>query len=175
MCKIECNVYITNLGKYNEGELVGQWLSLPTSDDDIEECFENIGLNEEYEEYFITDYENNINLEISEYTNIYDLNEAIEQMKDSEDDAGLWGALIEVEGAKIKDIDELASNVNGGYYLFYEGLTVEEYEEQLVEECYDLNFDNLGNLAHYITIDYEALARDDYNAHETENGVLVYC
>lgn len=25
------SVFITNLGKYNEGELIGEWLSLPTT------------------------------------------------------------------------------------------------------------------------------------------------
>lgn len=31
---MEFRVFITNLGKYNEGELVGKWLDLPC--DDIE-------------------------------------------------------------------------------------------------------------------------------------------
>ncbi|NFO86654.1 antirestriction protein ArdA [Clostridium botulinum] len=31
MCTV--NIFVTNLGKYNEGELVGKWLSLPFTDD----------------------------------------------------------------------------------------------------------------------------------------------
>ena len=47
------NVFLTNLGKYNEGELVGKWVSLPC--DDIEAELEEIGVGAEpYEEYFIT-------------------------------------------------------------------------------------------------------------------------
>ena len=51
------NVFITNLGKYNEGELIGKWLSLPC--DDIVAELEEIGVVADslYEEYFITDYQ----------------------------------------------------------------------------------------------------------------------
>ena len=47
-------IYIANLGKYNEGELVGAWFTPPV---DFEEVKERIGLNDEYEEYTIHDYE----------------------------------------------------------------------------------------------------------------------
>ena len=44
-------VYIANLGKYNEGELVGAWFTPPV---DYDEMAERIGLNDEYA---IHDYE----------------------------------------------------------------------------------------------------------------------
>ena len=50
----EMRIYIANLGKYNEGELVGAWFTPPV---DFEEVKERIGLNDEYEEYAIHDYE----------------------------------------------------------------------------------------------------------------------
>ena len=40
--------------QYNEGELVGAWFTPPV---DFEEVKERIGLNDEYEEYAIHDYE----------------------------------------------------------------------------------------------------------------------
>ena len=43
-------IYIANLGKYNEGELVGAWFTPPV---DYDEMAERIGLNDEYEEYAI--------------------------------------------------------------------------------------------------------------------------
>ena len=43
-------VYIANLGKYNEGELVGDWFTFPIDEEDVKE---KIGLNERYEEYAI--------------------------------------------------------------------------------------------------------------------------
>ena len=71
------NIYLTNLGKYNEGELVGEWVKLPVSDEELQKVFERIGINEEYEEYFITDYECDF-YEIGEYENIDTLNEKAE-------------------------------------------------------------------------------------------------
>lgn len=50
----EMRVYIANLGKYNEGELVGAWFTPPV---DYDEMAERIGLNGNYEEYAIHDYE----------------------------------------------------------------------------------------------------------------------
>ncbi|MCI6825117.1 MAG: antirestriction protein ArdA [Ruminococcus bromii] len=31
------SIYLTNLGKYNEGYLIGEWLNLPATDDEIED------------------------------------------------------------------------------------------------------------------------------------------
>ena len=39
-------VYIANLGKYNEGYLVGAWFIFPIDEEDVKE---KIGLNEQYE------------------------------------------------------------------------------------------------------------------------------
>lgn len=51
-------VFITNLGKYTEGKLVGKWLDLPCNN--ITEELKSIDIrpNSKYEEAFITDYEN---------------------------------------------------------------------------------------------------------------------
>lgn len=67
------SIFITNLGKYNEGELVGEWLSLPCSDQELDALLKRIGINEQYEEYFITDYESDFDFKVSEYDNIHDL------------------------------------------------------------------------------------------------------
>ena len=66
-------IYLTNLGKYNEGYLVGEWVHLPISSEDLKEVFDRIGINEEYEEFFITDYECDI-FKIHEYDSISYLN-----------------------------------------------------------------------------------------------------
>ena len=51
----DMTVYIANLGKYNEGELVGDWFTFPIDEEKVKE---RIGLNELYEEYAIHDTEN---------------------------------------------------------------------------------------------------------------------
>ena len=43
-------VFVTNLGKYNEGALVGEWLWLPASDDEIAAMLRRIGIGGIYEE-----------------------------------------------------------------------------------------------------------------------------
>lgn len=56
---------------------------------------------------------------------------------------------------------------------FYEGMTVEEVLEQMVEECYpDIDFDKLGWVGNYISIDYEAMARDADGYYKVSNGTL---
>ena len=54
------NIFLTNLGLYNEGVLSGEWVSLPVSDFDLEAVKIRIGVDEYHEETFITDYETDI-------------------------------------------------------------------------------------------------------------------
>lgn len=71
-------VYITNLGKYLAGYgcHYGQWLQLPCCEDKLQEVLEAIGINDQYEEYFITDSQSKIpNVTINQYASIGELNE----------------------------------------------------------------------------------------------------
>ena len=36
--------FVTNLGKYNEGELVGEWVHFPTTEEEMKEVFERLSL-----------------------------------------------------------------------------------------------------------------------------------
>lgn len=75
-------IYIANLGKYNEGELVGDWFDLPIQD--IAEALESIGVapNTDYEEYAIHDYKTELHsLKIDESCSIEYLNEITEQLE----------------------------------------------------------------------------------------------
>ena len=67
-------VYIANLGKYNEGYLVGAWFTFPIDEEDVKE---KIGLNEQYEEYAIHDTDN-FPIAIGEYVSIEELNRKAE-------------------------------------------------------------------------------------------------
>ena len=55
--------FITNLGKYNEGDLMGEWVKFPTTPEEMQKVFERIGIGQKddfgqpYEEWFITDYD----------------------------------------------------------------------------------------------------------------------
>ena len=65
----EMSVYIVNLGKYNEGELIGDWFVPPIDWEDVKN---RIGLNNEYEEYAIHDWQ--LPFDINEYTSIEEIN-----------------------------------------------------------------------------------------------------
>lgn len=75
-------IAVTNLGKYNEGELLYKWLELPATEEEINEAFEAIQVapNTEYEEHFISDYEAPIGISVKEYTSLTKLNEIAERL-----------------------------------------------------------------------------------------------
>lgn len=106
------NVFITNLAKYNEGELVGQWVTLPLPPEELDEVIEEI-LGDD-EEYFITDYECEF-MEVPEYCNIHELNELAEELDSlSEHEQKKVKAILEM-GA-YRDIEEAIAN-RDSYYL----------------------------------------------------------
>ena len=72
---------IANLGKYNEGCLVGAWFTFPIDEEDVKE---KIGLNEQYEEYAVHDTEN-FPIDIGEYVSIEELNEMYEMIEELPD------------------------------------------------------------------------------------------
>ena len=77
-------IYITNLGKYNEGYLIGKWVQLPVAEDVLDNVLEAIGIDECYEEYFITDYETEIVgvcNSIGEYSSLVELNKLAERLE----------------------------------------------------------------------------------------------
>lgn len=85
------NIYLTNLGKYNEGFLIGEWVSLPISNEDLKDVLKRIKISDKpdangnyYEEYFITDWECDY-YNIGEYENIDTLNEIASQVESLED------------------------------------------------------------------------------------------
>lgn len=142
-------IFLTNLGKYNEGELVGEWVDLPV--DDFDEVLERIGINEQYEEYFITDYETNIpNLTIGEYDSIDELNDMASQID------GLDEGQILIMSARLYNgesfEDALAGCDDGSIYydcysdqdLGYEIIDQIGGTEQLDKDTLEMYFDYDG-------------------------------
>lgn len=149
------NIYLTNLGKYNEGELIGEWVELPVSQEELQEVFKRIGINEEYEEYFITDYECDF-YEVGEYENIDTLNEIAERLDElDESESKIVKAMMSECGYTL---DEAIEKVNNGDYMIYsdcENMTDVAY--QVVENCGYL--DNVPEtVSRYF--DYESFGRD---------------
>ena len=106
------NVWIGNLGKYNEGELVGDWLELPKTKDEIDKFLkENVGLQitqkevDEaltkdgvcYEEYMINDYETDLPVHIGEYESLKELN-LLAKIAENVENMDAVEAFLEAEG-----------------------------------------------------------------------------
>lgn len=156
-------IYLTNLGKYNEGELVGEWVELPCTDEELEAVKERIGISDEpdengnyYEEWFITNYESDIQgVEVGEYDDLDELNEFAEELDDLDiDQQQALKAFLE-DGSKFDEALEGVQNYNYRIYLGCD--TMEEVAIEVVEECGML--ENVPeNVARYF--DYEAFGRD---------------
>ena len=175
-------LYLANLGKYNEGILKGEWVELPLSETELEEVMVNIGVahydkegnfvpyvietDEKgyeyvYEEYAIHDYETDLNISISEYSSLNDLNTVAEIVEDFELDqvnALLDGGVIDMKDLLEGNINEIIQN-----YGFIE-LEPTMNEEQEVgyayvdEVCGGLECLSKEILERYF--DYEAFGRD---------------
>ena len=163
----QMRIYISNLGKYNEGELMGAWFNPPV---DLDEVKERIGLNDEYEEYAIHDYE--LPFEIDEYTPIEEINR-------------LCGLAEELDGTPI---GEVASEIQHAFFNSFEEMV--EHADDII--CYpDCN--DMSDVAYYLIeetgalgevptnlqnyIDYEAYGRDlelEGNYLVTSIGIFEY-
>lgn len=169
-------IYVANLGKYNEGELVGKWLELPCDMEDFKESFlpsiEIDGL--QYEEYAIHDFETDIEgLKIGEYDNIEKLNELAEAYDNLEDsEKKVVAAVIEwgYYGYDNNAIKEAIENIDD-FYLMEDITNNEEYGDYILEE--GLMGEIPENILMYI--DSEAIGRDCYldgDNYYSSNGLI---
>lgn len=164
---MEMQVYVANLDKYNEGELVGAWFSPPI---DYEEMEERIGLNGEYEEYAIHDYE--LPFEISEYTSISEINRLCELVMELEG-SPILNVLKEIQGMWFGSLEELLEHVED-IQCYGDCDSMEDIARYYVEETGQLG-EVPSNLQNYI--DYQSLGRDmeiEGNYLVTSHGVFEY-
>lgn len=140
-------IALTNLKKYNEGELIYEWVELPC--DDFEEVLMLIG---NPEEYFISDYECEIpHIMIHEYENLEELNELAEQLENlGSYEVKTIEAIMEVDGA---DIEDALTTLNEGRYFFYESDNFEEFIDLIIDEGF------FGEITNEVKefLDYEKL------------------
>lgn len=114
--------FITNLGKYNEGELVGEWVKFPITNDEMQEVFKRIGIGRYYEEWFITDYEcpdPGIYDTLGEYESLSELNYLAGQMLDLDENEEFWQAVLDLGEYtdSVQDLINLTENMDCFDYL----------------------------------------------------------
>ena len=155
--------YITNLGKYAEGDLCGEYLKLPATKAEVEALLSKIGLDGIlYEEYFITDYKTDIpalSSCLGEYESIDELNYLANLLTDIDLDTEKFKAALvyadRTHGAQ--DLINLAKNLD--CYEFYPDIdSNEDLGRFYIEEMCALEVPE--HLEGYF--DYEAYGRDMY-------------
>lgn len=164
---------LTNLGKYNEGELIYSRLVLPATTEEIQAAYDEIGVADGtmYEEAFISDYETDINgLSISEYASLDDLNELAEELENFDEyELDAFGAMLDYGYAT----DEALKKVQDGDYMYYSGC----YSMAEVAEMYADETGLLSSMPDDLRMyfDFEAYGRDmEINRKfiETDSGYI---
>ena len=162
--------FVTNLGKYNEGMLVGEWVKLPTTEEEMQKVFERIGIGKQdefgqpYEEWFITDYEcpiYGVQKMLGEYESLDKLNylaALIDELSLSDQEKLV--AIMEAGCDEVSDIDDLINlTFNLDCYDIMPGINDEsDLGYYYAHEAGIYSENDLGPLANYI--DYERYGRD---------------
>jgi antirestriction protein len=155
--------YITNLGRYVEGRLDGEYLKLPAQRSDVQNLLQRIHVDGiRYEEIFITDYKTDIPglaKHLDEYENVDELNYLAVLLDGLESwELEKFGAVLGVgEHSGAAALINLAQNLD--CYEFYSGIGDEEdLGRYYIDEMCALEVPE--HLKPYI--DYEAYGRDIY-------------
>lgn len=164
MC--EMRIALTNLGKYNEGELIYKWLELPATDEEIKKAFDEIGINERYEEFFITDYECEF-YQIGEYENIETLNEIAEALDELDEDEKIIVKALINDGYDLEEALDKKDDCR-----LWDTTDMADIAEEYYYECYAPN----NNVPDFIEryIDFEAMGRDmSFEGHYIEYNNMI--
>ena len=159
--------YITNLGKYNEGELVGEWVKFPTTPEELQNVFERIGIGSKdefgctYEEWFISDYDcyvDGLADKLGEYASLDELNYLASKLEELNDYGyEKFQAVMQVSDYtdSIQELINLIDNLDK-YDVYPDINDHDDLGRYYVEELGAMSVpDNLKNY-----IDYEAFGRD---------------
>ena len=123
--------YITNLGKYAEGQLVGETLKFPATTEEVQSLLKNIGVDGvRYEEFFITAFDGDVMGlydYLTEYENLDELNHLAHLISelDSDEIETLEAALNKGDHtSSVADIINLVHNLD--CYSLHPGVTDDE-------------------------------------------------
>lgn len=174
--------FITNLGKYNEGELVGEWVKFPTTAEEMKEVFKRIGIGQRddfgqpYEEWFITDYDcyvDGLYSKLGEYENLDELNylaSKLDEMSNSEYAQFQAGMEMGDHCGSLQEIINLTENLDC-YEVYPHIADYDDLGRYYIDELEVMQIPE--HLQNYI--DYEAYGRDvamDENGSFTDQGYV---
>ena len=154
--------YITNLGKYNEGRIVGETLKFPATTEEVQSLLKNIGVDGvRYEEFFITAFDGDVMGlydYLTEYENLDELNHLAHLISelDSDEIETLEAVLNKGDHtSSVADIINLVHNLD--CYELHPGVTDDETLGRIYVEDMEL-LDVPDNVLPYF--DFEAYGRD---------------
>ena len=154
--------YITNLGKYNEGRIVGETLKFPATTEEVQSLLKNIGVDGvRYEEFFITAFDGDVMGlydYLTEYENLDELNHLAHLISelDSDEIETLEAVLNKGDHtSSVADIINLVHNLD--CYDLHPGVTDDETLGRIYVEDMEL-LDVPDNVLPYF--DFEAYGRD---------------
>ena len=166
--KTNLQAFVTNLGKYTEGHLIGEWVSFPTDRETMQQVFDRIGINEQYPEYFITDYDIGIR-EMSEYLGEYqsldELNYLAKEMAgmDEQELSKFEGILQSGVGLPEQENAKAYINLihNLDCYELLEGVTNDEEYGSYILTNSEISMNNNEQVQWLLQyVDTEAVGRD---------------
>lgn len=169
--------FITNLGKYNEGHLIGEWVKFPVANEEMQAVFQRIGINRRYEEWFISAYEcpdSGIGDLLGEYASLSELNYLANQIMELDESEEFWQAVLDLgeHTGSVQELINLIGNMDCFDYL--SGVTSDyDLGYYWIEESGRYDTKALGALSNYI--DYEGFGRDirfDESGIFTDNGYV---
>lgn len=167
--------YVANLGKYNEGEILGEWVSFPLDDEAREDLLIRLKLAHRddsgelvsgyqdstgaiYEEYIILDYDSDEEFptdKFGEYASFDELNDHAERFAAFDDCEKLAFRAAVEEFYNLKEAFEKVEN--GDYRVYYNCDTMTDVAETYADETCMLN-EIPEHLRYYF--DFAALGRD---------------
>ena len=172
------SIAITNLNKYVCGCLDFVWLDVPFTDEELDEALDKIEVSHgdkhyfycgnESEELFLTDWECEYNLQISEYCSLERLNEQAEKLEELDDEQReIVQALLD----NSFDLDDAIEEAENG--IFYEGC--DDMSDVAMKEL-----DDDSSIPEYIRcyIDYQSYGEmldSEGQYYPTTNGYFLVC
>lgn len=167
-------VYVANLGKYNEGELVGTFLHLPMKWDEIERKLHEEALigtcdcfGQPYEEYAIHDFDTTDWMEATgwtpnEYSSLRELNALYAIVDACEDNDDAISAYTESFSSAKTQLDVANLVMQGDRINFTPNMSASDYGRELFEmdcDCYDVPKGFVERVEGYI--DFEDYCKGD--------------
>ena len=183
--------FITNLGKYNEGELEGEWLEFPCTEEQFEDCLKRIGIGstdefgQPYEEYFVTDYDGGFGGydELGEYPTYEELNDFGEKLEELSNLDEAYGEGFVSALLKNEDIDYVLDHIDDmtvietsgwgdnyadiAYYYVDDAMGgVDQLDKETIETYFD--YDALGR-----DLGFDSYENDDYDPDDPDSEEYI--